>query len=149
MVIAAHADSKHKRVQASHYIKVNQLLSFLEQITPRHKEPCFIHTKQRRRTWKSHSAFIPSHPQLSAPKGGTWRTSPSTPAPARFPPRDPASALSTAAGALQAVPFLTYLGEPRFYHHPAPLPYSLCKQTYLHRSEEVPLPLTAPSLQRG
>lgn len=28
MVIAAHADSKHKRVQASHYTKVNPLLFF-------------------------------------------------------------------------------------------------------------------------
>lgn len=28
MVITAHADSKHKRVQASHYTKVNWLLFF-------------------------------------------------------------------------------------------------------------------------
>lgn len=74
MVITAHADSKHKRIQASHYTKVNWWL-FLEQIIPPHKEPCFTHIKQWNRAQNSPCALIPPCTQLSTAEFGTWRTS--------------------------------------------------------------------------
>jgi len=113
---------------------------FLEQSTPRHKEPCFIHTEQTRRAENCRSAFIPSHPQLSAPMGGTWRTSPGV----------PASALSTTAGAAPGSPFPNFPWRTKALP-PLPRPSSSQSvQTKLPaQSEEAALPPTASAFQRG